>query len=319
MKRSPWSRAAQIALLLACPLLVGGNDDLASRRQRVLGMTPAEQSKLATSRDQFAALDGTEQARMRQLCRDIEQDANSEQLQQVMHRYCQWLKALPSNQRYDLVDMPVDERLATIKKLKQDAIDEEGLRRWFEKYRTRPAQQTPQDQPSTAPPSERGPRRPGGPLAWMEPIRKAWTERLPRLTSEDLAALRAELFLETRKELEKQSLDEQRHWVGKHIREMFQEAGISRWFSRGSSGTWVEVSDDELAKYFEGDELSAELRDELLALPGKEMYDRLRTYYQWRAGGGLPRGGPHPDGPPRDHSSRPTGPPPERSNTTPPR
>jgi hypothetical protein len=304
--RTTWSRAAQIALLLVCPLLVGGNDDLASRRQRVLDMSPAEQARLVQNRDQFAKLDWAEQARIRQLCRDIEQDANTEQLRQVMHRYCRWLKTLPSNQRFELAAMPADERLASIRRLKRDASDEEGLRGWLEKHRKNLAQRKPQDQRVPEPRPDHDPRHPEALRAWAERARRDWAERIPVLTAEDLASLRGALSPETARELEALSLDEQRRRVGERIREMLKDDRISRWLS----GPRPAVSDEELTKYFD-EELSDEQRNMLLALPGDEMRNRLRELYQQRklGGGAFPRKGP--DGPPHE------GPPPDRSDNPP--
>ena len=312
MRRKRWSRAAQIALLLVCPLLIGGNDYLASRRQRVLEMSPAEQARLAQNRDQFDNLAPAEQARIRQLCRDIEQDENAAQLRQVMHRYCQWLETLPSNQRLDLQAMSADERLARVKKLKQDARDEDGLRRWFEKHRRELVQRKPQDKRLPEARPDRDPRHPEALRAWAERARRDWAERIPVLTAEDLASLRGELSHDTARELEALSLDEQRRKVGERIREMLKDDRISRWLS----GPRPAVSDEELTKYFNED-LSDEQRNMLLALPGNEMHNRLRGAYQERKLGGAAFPHKGPDGPPHEGPPQLHGPPPDRSDNPP--
>jgi hypothetical protein len=302
------SRMAQIALILACPLLLGGSDDLASRRQRVLAMTPADQARLAENRDQFDKLDKAEQARIRQLCRDIEQDANPEQLRQTMHRYCQWLETLPSNTRLELFDMSSDQWLARVKELKQESRDEQGLRRWLKNNGPRLVQQIFQNPPTPGIRPDRNARRPDFGRSGPDRIQRLCSS----LTAEDLVNLRGELSHDTALELEKLPLDEQRRRVAKLIGDMLKEEGIDRWLSRFQP----DVTDEELSKYFE--ELTAEQRDTLLAKPGKEMLNNLRVlYHQSRPGAGFPRGGPGPDGPRRDHSSRPPGPPPDHSDNLP--
>jgi hypothetical protein len=301
---------AGIALLLVCPLLLGSDADFSRERARIAAMSPAEQVDLAKKQKWFNELDKVEQRRIRQLHQDIEQAEDAEQLREIMHRYCIWLETLPSETRFGLLEMSAEKRLEQIKTLRPQLQDEEVLRRWFDAYLTRLPQRKPGDKPPPGPRGERDSRGPDSARGWPDRVRRAFADRLPAPTEEEFANLRGQLSPATRKHLESQTPSEQWSWV---LRQIGSERMQER-INRRLAGPRPEIPDRELTEFFDG--LSAETREELLRLPGNEMYGRLRELYQMEQkkmlpGGGFPRQGPGQGPPPDDRSPRPHGPPPQ--------
>ena len=306
MSRRGWSRVAAVLVLLVCPLLVGSDDDLASRRERILAMSPDEQADLAKKQKWFNDLDEVEQFRIRQLHKYIEQAEDGEQLRQIMHRYCLWLETLHQITRSELLDMSTAERLERVKKLLRESRDKRGLRRWLVAFRSRVMQRAKADKPAPGTRGESDARRP-------DLLRAFWFERFPRGRTgpprrppdEELANLRAELSHETGQRLQSQSPDEQWRWVMGQLRDEFSQEMMTRRLT----GRHPEVSDAELTAFFES--LPDATREQFLSLPGNEMYTRLHEEYQKRRspGGRFSRPGPGPGPPPEDRPPGPHGPP----------
>jgi hypothetical protein len=305
MNRRGWSRAAGIALLLVCPLLLGSDADFARERARIAAMSPAERAELAENQKWFNALDEVERRRIRQLHQDIEQAEDAEQLRQIMHRYCVWLETLPSETRFGLLEMPTAERLERIKKLLRESQDKRGLRRWLETLRSRAMPRGAEDRPPPGPRGESDARRPDLRAWWSERFPRGRTGPPPRPTDEELANLRAQLSPETANDLQKRSPDEQWRWVMGQLRDEFWQETMTRRLT----GRRPEVSDAELTEFFENQ--PDETREQLLSLPGDEMYAKLREMYQRKPSPGdrFSRQGPGQGPPPDDRSPRPHGPP----------
>jgi hypothetical protein len=287
---------------------LGSDADFARQRERIAAMSPAEQAELAKNQKWFNDLDEVEKGRIRQLHRDIEQAEDGEQLREIMHRYSVWLETLPSVTRYALREMPSQQRLEQIKTLRQQSRDERVLRQWFVAYLTRASQRAPEDRP---PPGSRGEPDSRGPDASRgraDRVRRAFADWLPPPSEGELAVLRGQLSPATRALLESKTRMDQWHWVLKQV----GSERVQEWINRRLAGPRPEIPDRELTAFFEG--LSAETREELLRLPGNEMYGRLRELHQMEQqkrlpGGRFPRQGPGSGPPPDDRFPRPHGPP----------
>jgi hypothetical protein len=306
MSRRRWSRVAAVLAILVCPVLLGGDEDLASRRERILAMSPDERAVIAKNQKWFNDLDPAEQRQIRQLHDDLQQADDGAQLRRIMHNYNRWLETLPSETRFGLHEMPAAERLERVKKLSRESRDKRGLRRWLEAFRSRMMPGATEGKLPRGPRGESDSRRP-------EDLRAFWFERFPRGRTdppqrppdEELAKLRGQLSPETAKELQSKSPDEQWRWVMGQLRdEFFQEM-----VTRRLSGRHSEVSDAELTTFFESQ--PDEIREQLLSLPGNEMHARLLELYQRRPapGGRFSRQGPGPGPPPDDRPPGRRGPP----------
>ncbi len=115
-KWTPW-----VALLGACFVCApaAGGDDLATRREQVERMPPAEQQDLLRKQERFAELPLEEQERLRTLQAALDSDSHHEKLLQVLSRYHEWLKTLTPTQRSELADLPPQERVQQIKKIQR--------------------------------------------------------------------------------------------------------------------------------------------------------------------------------------------------------
>lgn len=304
MNRKRCLRWASIAVLLVGPLLLGRGDDLELRRERVATMSPVERAKLANNLLWFENLDAAERERIDQLHRDIEKNADAEQLRQVMRRYCDWLATLPSTTRFELLELAPAKRIERIKLLKQQEQDNQGLRRWVEEFTARADPTPPHEHTPAETRDRRDPRHTQRLRDRFENVRR----RRSDLTAEDLAEIRNYLSPTTAARLASMSPDKQSLWVWRQVSQNFWQD----WINRQLAGPQSDVSVAELTEFFE--RLPDTQRETLLSLPGGEMYDKLRVMYQQQQKPpGLPfrPRGPRPDGPPPDGPlDRRGGPPP---------
>ena len=107
-------------MLILCVLAADGPDDLASRRQYVLDLSAQSKNRLLEKRDRFEALDETEQQRLRELHARINREADGDRLETVLRNYHQWLSLLPSRERAEILDLPLEKRLDEIEKRVKD-------------------------------------------------------------------------------------------------------------------------------------------------------------------------------------------------------
>ena len=87
------------------------------QRVRLKQMPAAERAELLRNKERFDRLSEREQRRLRQLHVSIQADPRSARLRQVMVRYHEWLKTLPSGQRTELLGLPANARLEEIKRV----------------------------------------------------------------------------------------------------------------------------------------------------------------------------------------------------------
>ena len=83
-------------------------------------MTPAEKEELNDNYSKFLGLSPEQQEQLTwYLHQKLDIDPNGERLRGVMHRYYDWLKTLSPGERSDLLSLPIADRVAKIKTLKQ--------------------------------------------------------------------------------------------------------------------------------------------------------------------------------------------------------
>ena len=88
--------------------------------ERLNRMSAAEKATLRQQRERFQRLAPDEQQRLRQLDAAISADPRQDRLRQVMQSYSDWLRALPSNERIELLSLPAGQRVARVKLMLQE-------------------------------------------------------------------------------------------------------------------------------------------------------------------------------------------------------
>lgn len=119
-------------LLLAC-IVTSSNavaDDESVRAEKIASLSAEQKRDLQNKWDRFQELDPAEQDHLRELHSQISEHEDSERLVGVLQRYHEWLKTLSASKRAELLQMPAADRLAEIKRIKQETADQ-NFRRSF--------------------------------------------------------------------------------------------------------------------------------------------------------------------------------------------
>ncbi len=266
----------------ASALLVAAVNPWSERLARIERLTPAEREHLARQRQRLDELPAEQQLRLRRLADELDAAPDGPRLERVMLRYFDWLQQSVSvAERAELRGLPLEERVARIARWQRDRVvpreiqlgadDRAQVAAWVEALVT-----------------ERfGNRGDGGPRSGSR--RQLWTaallnrtqegslrSALPSLSPEDLRNLAERLSPATRAAFRSSSHEAQRRMVYLWIRQAIQSR-------------LPEVAPDALARYFE-ESLSANERDQLLALEPEEMELRLRLRYLKAQRSDRPRG-----------------------------
>jgi hypothetical protein len=109
-----------IALAIVCGIATTSPADEASfeqQRQRLTNMSATEKEALRQQQQRFERLSPSEQEKLRELDAAIADDSQGDRLRQVMRHYGEWLRALPSSQRIELLSLPAAERVERVKVL----------------------------------------------------------------------------------------------------------------------------------------------------------------------------------------------------------
>ncbi|MCA9121365.1 MAG: hypothetical protein H6822_07895 [Planctomycetaceae bacterium] len=99
--------------------LIAG-DSYEQKLQRLMSMPASEKESLRQKQERFERLSPKEQEKLRQLDTAVTEDARAAELLNVMQSYAEWLRALPSSQRIELLSLPTDERVERVKLLLAD-------------------------------------------------------------------------------------------------------------------------------------------------------------------------------------------------------
>jgi hypothetical protein len=89
-------------------------------QERLQSLSDSERDELNKQRDRFAKMSPDEQERFRAFHDALAGDSRAKRLYQVMQKYREWLASLSAEQRAKVLDLPVDKRVAEIKKIVAD-------------------------------------------------------------------------------------------------------------------------------------------------------------------------------------------------------
>src|SRR6186997_2034456 len=113
-RRAVWFVA--YALVLVRTMTVVGSDSVEDRVKYLGSISATEKDELRRRQERFEKLSTEEQEKLRKLEETLANDPRGEQLRQVMLRYNEWLSALPSSQRTEIMNAPAAERVELVKK-----------------------------------------------------------------------------------------------------------------------------------------------------------------------------------------------------------
>ncbi len=284
---------------------------LAERQQAVEKMSPAERQDLNDEYKKFLALSTDQQDQLRTLNRNLENDPQGERLRGLMHRYYDWLKTLRPDERADLLSLPLAERPARIKSLKQrqEAFaaklpagshltpqDVQVLSDWVKTYAAAHEAELLKEFPSPRhgefpgndkfggndkfPGNEKAPRdRPRQFTAW-----RPWLgPKLPSVSKEEIDDLAHQLSPEPRKVIESRpTLPDKIELIHEWLQAIWRQRAGGGGFGRHGRN----VGSKELARFFEND-LSKEEQDKLSHITDKDEQHRelQRLFLQHRRAG----------------------------------
>jgi hypothetical protein len=303
LKPAVWAAsliAACAAVWLAADL-IRAEETPDERRQRIEAKDAVEKEELRRRLDQFAALGDAEQKKLRQLHRQIENHPHSDELRDVMKRYCEWFDKLEPHERYQLRGLSPEERIKEVRKLRErqeksnrnretgelrwrsdmlrNALPEQvgreneaGLIGWIDGFVARKADELLDGMPESRQreirkdlAEDEGDRRRARIFGW---IWLRWQldqpESPPPMRKADLDGLRSQLAEAARERFDNMSPDEQRKTAGDLIRlGVLSRPG----YLHHAPPSWV-ISDEDLRQYAKllRDETDPRIR-RLLALP----------------------------------------------------
>jgi hypothetical protein len=292
--------AILLALVATSPLWAASW--LAERQQAVEKMSPAEKQDLNDEYKKFLALSTDQQDQLRALNRNLENDPQGERLRGVMHRYYDWLKTLRPDERADLLSLPLADRPARIKSLKQrqEAFaaklpagshltpqDVQVLSDWVKTYAAAHEAELVKDFPAQRrgdfpgnekfPGNDKAPReRPRQFTAW-----RPWLgPKLPNVSKEEMDDLAHQLSPEPRKVIDSRpTLPEKIELIHEWLQAIWRQRAGGGGFGRHGRN----VGPKELARFFEND-LSKEEQDKLSHITDKDEQHRelQRLFLQHR-------------------------------------
>lgn len=300
------------------------DESLAARRERLERLPPSQANELLEKKRRFDELQPEQQDQLRRLHDQVAHDEQAERLQQVLARYVDWLKTLPSGQRAELLSLPADERIAKIKELMEDERmqqfrrfaeqpppeeDMKAIVQWFGEFFERNRERILAEMPVAR--REAIEKIKGAKLEPVALYFRYLRERVPDANTrivpsdEEIKDLESKLSDATKKILEQSPASQKKftllRWIGMA---MFNKAA-------------GKISEEELSRFYK-DDLAPKEREHLDNLPAEAARRELRQIYfrhQWKKGGddgrppfsGRPFPGPFGEGPrpPREGERRP--------------
>ena len=305
-------------------------EELANRQQRyqqivvpsdrdewLQGLTPDEKVTLGAKSSRFFALSAEERQRMRELHQRIESATDATRLQETMFLYQRWLSKQPPSQQFELRELPPDQRVLKVAQLREQdraaaalRLSNEELRILAESARRLMANHRERIGDSVANLTDR---------EWARWEKASWNGKLHLLMQRHPGGPPAEDFMQELYGVIVESLpdDARQQFLALSRQDQFDR--IRSWMRQatlqGSARVTDEQTDEQLEEFFaENEELDAQQREQLLAMPRDEMLQELRRLYrggqpdpQWRGRGRQgPRGryGPGPPGRGEDRFNR---------------
>jgi len=263
-------------------------DSLESPEEWLENLAEEERLSLRAKTNRFRALSAEQQDRLRELQMELHADKDTEQLQQTMLRYQDWLSDLPASEQYELRELSAEPRVKRIMRmLRQDAtrksleLTAEELKALFEVVTPRIEEMRKKILSQM---SGKEKERFEG-LAGHEKRRQLMDRmmRISRRDGEQFQRMLQEAIPEEKlKAFEKLSSEEKRRRFGGWMWEAYEQEGAGR--RRPARRNMAEPSEQELEKYF-SEELDAATIERLLALPREKMQQKLERRVQ----GGISR------------------------------
>lgn len=306
-------------LLLAAGAWLHADESLEARRERLERLPPSQANELLEKKRRFDELKPEQQDQLRKLHEQVSRDEAAERLRQVLARYVDWLKTLPSGQRAELLSLAADARIAKIKELMDEERKQQFRRfaeqpppdadvkvivQWFgeffERNRTRILDEIPAARREAMEKLKGG--KPEPVTIYFRYLRESSGTVRIAPSDEEIKDLEGKLSDATRKLLEQTPTPQKQatlfRWIGTA---MFNKAAGS-------------VSEAELSRFYK-EVLAAQEREHLDSLPAEAARRELRHLYfrhQWRKGGDesrppftRPFPGPFGEGPrPREEGRR---------------
>jgi len=240
-------------------------------------MPQPERDRLLRNQERFEQLSPEEQARLRTLHAELSHDPDAQELRDVMRRYQEWLKTLSASQRAELPKLSSDERIERIKKWQADEhkkagrrltlTDVQALLGWLDKrVLATLSEEERQRYGAIKNPRE---RRSQMREHFEDPKTHA---QLRQVSPEEIEDLKSRLSPEGR-----QVLEEAQTAGRDQVRRL-----LFFWIAQSRGGfdemRMLDVKQEDLAKFF--DTLNDRDRDNLLALPPDEMWQKLAHRYK---------------------------------------
>lgn len=262
-------------------------EDLDARRAKIAQLEPSEQQELFRKYERFRAMPPEEQQRLRALQAEISADPHAGHLQQVLERYHEWLKTITPSQRATLAELPPQDRIKQIERirLRQKADeqlellsrhDRRDIMSWvyalMKHHRDEVlAGMSPEERARFDEADSSAQRR------WLiYRTFRAGTKSKPksRVAQQDIDRLAEKLSESARAELAKATtLEAKRHVVG-----MWVYATLHRSDSWRRGRHVNPLVGEELLQFLQNDVAPAR-REELLKMPREEMLRELRRMY----------------------------------------
>ena len=266
------------------PTVVHTGKDLV---QYIKALNPSQKEDLRNKQDRFALLDPAEQNRLRHLHEQIQEDKNPDELRDVMNRYYEWYKSLPSYNRPELANLPAEERMQRIKFYKQEeqtkitnrppaGEDSKALWNWMgdiaaKREKTFSASLPPRLQKNLTDMASAARHQFVMWMMWQRP--QGGPNKEPLFSDSDLSDLLQKFTVETRTLLEAKDKADQTRIIQNWAHNLLRQKNPRR-------GSDVEdfVKDEPLAEFFEKD-LTNEQRDRLMTLSSDDMQRELLRVY----------------------------------------
>jgi len=110
-----WRRAALTLVVVALGASVVSADNYAERAATIESLSTEKKAELLRKKQRFDELTDDKQQRIRDLHEQLFAEPNAAELDELMRRYCAWLRNLSSRERQEVLELPADKRIERIK------------------------------------------------------------------------------------------------------------------------------------------------------------------------------------------------------------
>jgi hypothetical protein len=261
------------------------DEPIAQRKQQIADMNAGQKDEILHRNERFLALSDAEKQNIRTLHEQIRSAKDGPKLRDTMNRYCQWLNDQLVYTRLEISDQKPDQRIAKVRKIlseqSQESVnrltdkDRQAVVRWMETYATDHEarfQELFNDKIHTPPLPVNPAQRHRGVMQWLL---HHWQMAIqPPASDVEIDNLKKTLSPAALDKLNGKKSVEQTQIVSQWLRDVARQELANR---RSEGPMTLPGYNEQLAEFFE--KLSDKDRDELMAMPGEEMQQRLREKY----------------------------------------